>query len=131
MLTTQAGSKLTVRVRGGEIYLGQAKILANDVVTSNGAIQIIDSVRENNILLVMSKAALPPLSSTCPLVIIVSSGRRSSYDLLVHMLILPHNGEPGPYTTANYSSCLRFHSSEGDTFNASNGIEYLHFARIC
>jgi uncharacterized surface protein with fasciclin (FAS1) repeats len=44
VLTTQAGTQLTVRVRGGVIYLGQAQILANDIVTSNGAIQIIDSV---------------------------------------------------------------------------------------
>lgn len=44
VLTTQAGTKLTIRVRGGVIYLGQARILANDVVTSNGAVQIIDSV---------------------------------------------------------------------------------------
>ncbi|KAE8449595.1 hypothetical protein EG329_007925 [Mollisiaceae sp. DMI_Dod_QoI] len=47
VLTTQAGTTLTVRVRGGDIFLGQAQILANDVVTSNGAIQIIDSVYQS------------------------------------------------------------------------------------
>lgn len=45
VLTTQAGTTLKVSVKGGEIYLGTAKILANDVITSNGAVQVIDQVR--------------------------------------------------------------------------------------
>ncbi|KAH8586233.1 FAS1 domain-containing protein [Bisporella sp. PMI_857] len=44
VLTTQAGTKLTVRVRGEEIFLGEARIQANDLITSNGAIQVIDKV---------------------------------------------------------------------------------------
>jgi uncharacterized surface protein with fasciclin (FAS1) repeats len=43
-LTTQAGTTVTVSVKGGEIFLGSARILANDVITSNGAIQVIDKV---------------------------------------------------------------------------------------
>lgn len=46
VLTTQAGTKLTVHVRGGDIYIGNAKISANDVIVANGAIQVLDSVRK-------------------------------------------------------------------------------------
>lgn len=50
VLTTQARTTLTVRVKGGEIFLGDAKIMANDVVTSNGAVQVIDRVRTTFLL---------------------------------------------------------------------------------
>lgn len=45
VLRTQAGTTLTVRVVKGEIFLGTARIQANDLVTSNGAVQVIDRVR--------------------------------------------------------------------------------------
>jgi len=44
VLTTLAGTTVTVHVKAGEILLGGARILANDLVTSNGAVQVINQV---------------------------------------------------------------------------------------
>lgn len=49
VLTTLSGSKLTVHVRGAEIYVDNAKIVTNDIITSNGAIQILDKVRNKSL----------------------------------------------------------------------------------
>ena len=45
ILTTQAGTQIKVTVKGGEIFFNRAKIIGNDVITSNGAVQVIDKVR--------------------------------------------------------------------------------------
>ncbi len=43
-LTTAAGTKLLVEVKGNDVYVGGAKIALPDIPASNGVVQVVDTV---------------------------------------------------------------------------------------
>ena len=42
--TTVQGQKVTISVRDGSVYVNGAKVIATDIMTSNGVIHVLDSV---------------------------------------------------------------------------------------
>jgi uncharacterized surface protein with fasciclin (FAS1) repeats len=42
--TTVQGQKVTISVRNGSVYVNGAKVIATDIMTSNGVIHVLDSV---------------------------------------------------------------------------------------
>lgn len=44
VLTTVNGTKLTVKIEGGQIWVGNAKIITPDVISKNGTTHVIDTV---------------------------------------------------------------------------------------
>lgn len=75
VLTSQSGTRLTVHVRGGEIFIDNAKIVVNDIITSNGAIQILDKVIEVPVQFTGAATAEKTISiATAALGLLVSIG---------------------------------------------------------
>ena len=42
--TTITGGKLSIKVMNGEVYINGSKVIATDILTSNGVIHVIDTV---------------------------------------------------------------------------------------
>jgi len=126
-LTTQAGTTVTVSVKGGEIFLGSARILANDVITSNGAIQVIDKVRMTSLYLLIYRFIV--LLSLCTPPWPLSSSEKQFYLYVQeNVLILTRNGDAGPH--AGYASVRGWRGGE-QTLNICNDVEYHHLLRFC
>jgi uncharacterized surface protein with fasciclin (FAS1) repeats len=49
--TTQEGTNITVSVKGSDIYINNAKIIASNLIVDNGVCHVLDSVRSNFLFL--------------------------------------------------------------------------------
>jgi uncharacterized surface protein with fasciclin (FAS1) repeats len=47
VLTTQAGTNVTVTIRNGVYFINNARVVASNQITTNGVAHVLDSVRFN------------------------------------------------------------------------------------
>ncbi|KAH0558613.1 hypothetical protein GP486_004735 [Trichoglossum hirsutum] len=67
-LTTKAGTNLTVHIRNGEYFINEARIIASDLITTNGVAHVLDKVCHISLLLSrpgVNRLLIDSPTSTC------------------------------------------------------------------
>jgi uncharacterized surface protein with fasciclin (FAS1) repeats len=65
-LTTLAGTKIKVTVKGGDVFINDAKIIFSNIVTENGVIQVIDKVSSAYVAITPVLISVGPCIATTP-----------------------------------------------------------------